>query len=197
VHTRFLDVRARASDGWFVRRALPARVVLPAENRFHTGAAYTTDKSGKDLVECISEVLTANLEVKLRASPYVAFQLDESSSIAREQFMIVYVSFVEHYTRHTVFFGLFPVKGTSSATLVAALYQALSIRDIPIAKFMCAGMDGCSAMMGCNQGVSVQWKSKVSIWLCVLYAVLYLHALSKWGGGACTVQWLSGGDPLR
>jgi len=131
-------------------------------NRHGTAATYSSDHSGKDLVECISEVLKGDLEQKLRDSKYCAFQLDESSSIAKVEFMIVFVSYVAHYVRHTVFLGLFQVKGTSSATLVAALFQALSIKGIPIAKWVCAGMDGASAMMGCNSGLSVRWKSVVS-----------------------------------
>jgi hypothetical protein len=136
-------------------------VILPAANHVTAAPSYTTAAAGKELVECISAVLTESLLDRMRASPFLAFQLDESSSVARDEFMIVYISVIEKHVRHTEFLGLFLVKATTSDALVAALKETLTMKGIPITKWVCAGMDGAASMMGCRTGLSTQWKRKV------------------------------------
>jgi hypothetical protein len=153
----------RRVGGWGCCRGLDAEVILPARNRVSQFPSYTTRAAGKQLVECISEVLSDSLVERMRKSPFLAFQLDESSSVARDEFMIVYVSFIEDHVRHTEFLGLFQVTATTSDALLVALRQALTLKGIPITKFICAGMDGANTMMGCLTGISTQWKDQVRL----------------------------------
>lgn len=140
------------------------------------GPAYRNGHAATEQIFCLNEVVK-DLDcsrVRNQASGLIGCAADEATDISTEQGLIIYVKFEEHGKTQTLFLGIQDLPAQDAATIFETIQQYVAERlfEGDVKKMhqyhMTIGTDGCSSMVGRNNGVTAKFKQQnprvVAVW---------------------------------
>jgi hypothetical protein len=114
------------------------------EQRHHNGSRKIT-------IEFSKYISKKQLD-RIMRSPYISVAIDESTDISVTSNMVIYIYFIEDGEVQVEFFTLVDLKGASAKDIEEALVTALKEAGL-LEKVIVLGSDGCSVMLGKDNGV--------------------------------------------
>ena len=131
----------------------PGAVNLPQAGN----ATYTSTRSGEDFQACIAEEIHGRLVGELKKASFFSIIIDESTDIAVNKHMVVYVRYVDdHFVPKTAFLKNLTINDPKSTARV--LYQhvrdCLTGEELDVSRVLGFGSDGAAVMVGKKGGVA-------------------------------------------
>ncbi|MCO5566715.1 hypothetical protein L7F22_020394 [Adiantum nelumboides] len=127
-------------------------------------SAYTSKDAGKQFSQAIKDVYWDRLKKDIAASPFYSIQIDESTDISTQQYMIVYVTYMQdggNVSITTCFMDLLPAKSSDAEALHDSLLGFLTKLELPLQKMIGIATDGASVMTGASNGVVSRLKRSI------------------------------------
>ena len=124
---------------------------------------YFSRSSGEDFQSCVSEAIRKPILDDIKAAKMFTVLIDESTDLAVEKHMVVYIRVLdEHFRPHTVFLKNVTVDDPKSdaLTLFTYLVKALEEDGLDISKCVGFGSDGAAVMTGKLTGVAARMREK-------------------------------------
>ncbi|MCO5605905.1 hypothetical protein L7F22_060091 [Adiantum nelumboides] len=128
-------------------------------------SAYTSTSVEKEFIASIKEVYWNRLKEDIAASPFYSLQIDESTDVSTQQYMIVYVTYMLEKGNGpicTSFVELLRVENAEAEGFYATLMAFLVKMKLPLHKMIGIAIDGATVMTGVNNGVVAKLKRNVS-----------------------------------
>ncbi|MCO5590602.1 hypothetical protein L7F22_044573 [Adiantum nelumboides] len=127
-------------------------------------SAYTSKDAGKQFAQAIKDVYWDRLKKDIATSPFYSIQIDESTEIRTQQYMIVYVTYMQdggNGSITTCFMDLLPAKSSDAEALHDSLLGFLTKLELPLQKMIGIATDGASVMTGASNGVVSRLKRSI------------------------------------
>ncbi|CAF4940045.1 unnamed protein product, partial [Rotaria socialis] len=125
--------------------------LLPAET---SCVSYRSNKAAFCFIQHIASCLHEELVEKIKASPVVAWMLDESTSRCTEKTCIIYGRYIENNEAKTSYYGLLDLQGDGTAKSIVNTLLSLWRKDNINGKNSCwLSTDNASTFIGVNEGV--------------------------------------------
>lgn len=134
---------------------------MPLANEY---SSYTGKDACKEFARAIEHVYFTNLVDNIKSSPFFSIQVDESTDITFQQYMILYVTYLEDGGNGSIctkFLKLIEPKNANAEALYDALVGFLKSTNIELSKMIGIATDGASVMTGLNAGMVARLKRDV------------------------------------
>ncbi|MCO5588855.1 hypothetical protein L7F22_042815 [Adiantum nelumboides] len=126
--------------------------------------AYTSTSAKKVFTASIKEAYWNRLKEDIAATPFYSLQIDESTDMSTQQYMIVYVTYMLEKGNGpicTSFVKLLRVENTEAECLYATLMAFLVKMKLPLHKMIGIATDGATVMTEVDNGVVARLKRNV------------------------------------
>ena len=120
---------------------------------------YEHSESVRGFQEAIAAVVDKNLDKDLLATDYCALLIDESTNMATDHNLVMYVRYVLNGEIYSRFLCLVELPGGTAPAIVDTVLKVFASRKIS-SKLCGMATDGASVMIGCRTGVTTQMKGK-------------------------------------
>ena len=136
-----------------------------------------SDNTVKDRIDKMSEDCQNQLLLKLRTIPF-SIQLDETTTVAEESVLIVYVQYIENEDlKQDILMSTGLPTTTTGADIFMAVDSFFSSHNLPYENVVACCTDGAAAMMGKNKGFNTRLKEKAP--QCIIFhCMLHRQALA-------------------
>ncbi|KAI5063894.1 hypothetical protein GOP47_0020564 [Adiantum capillus-veneris] len=127
-------------------------------------SAYMSTSVGKEFANAIKQVYWERLKRETVASPFYSLQIDESTNVTTQQYMVIYVTYMRENDNGSIctsFVDLLHVKNVESQSLYTNLMEFLVKMKLALHKMIGIATDGASVMIGANNGVVLRLKKDV------------------------------------
>ncbi|XP_053390192.1 zinc finger protein 862-like, partial [Mercenaria mercenaria] len=142
---------------------------------------YTSEEAKMELIDAIDSTLDDYLTQNLQQSEYIGLILDESTDITVHKKLNVYVKCLSSDNMPKVQFCI-NVENGKADTIVTAVKELFTKKNIPLDKVVTLASDGASVMTGKKRGVGVKLKELAPL-LIQIHCVA--HRLALAAGQAC------------
>ena len=125
-------------------------------------ATYLSPQAADEILDCIVDAITADINQELQKSKYISVLIDESTDITVSKKLIIYGKTVnDEMEPKTFFLGNVQIEEAhvNSTLLFTKVKHYLATRGIPMKQIYGFGSDGASLMTGKKTGVATQVKS--------------------------------------
>ncbi|XP_053372932.1 zinc finger protein 862-like [Mercenaria mercenaria] len=144
---------------------------------------YTSEEAKMELIDAIDSTLDDYLTQNLQQSEYIGLILDESTDITVHKKLNVYVKCLSCDNMPKVqFLDCINVENGKADTIVTAVNELFTKKNIPLDKVVTLASDGASVMTGRKGGVGVKLKELAPL-LIQIHCVV--HRLALAAGQAC------------
>ena len=123
--------------------------------------SYTHTSSIQEFQKAICGVIEKDLLVKISDSQYYSILIDESTDMAVNQNMLIYIRIVTNGVPETHFLCVKRIHEAKAETLCTTVIAALEEKDINLNKLVGIATDGAATMIGRKSGVVVRLRDKV------------------------------------
>jgi hypothetical protein len=124
-------------------------------------ATYTSRETAQEYLEAIAEIVTEDINDKVKAAAAVSVLIDESTDIKTQKKLVICVKTVDNYltccTHHLGNIEITDISCTAEV-IFNKLKDFLSKRSIQTATIVGFGSDGASIMTGSKNGVATRLK---------------------------------------
>ncbi|MCO5564222.1 hypothetical protein L7F22_017880 [Adiantum nelumboides] len=134
---------------------------MPLANEY---SSYTSTDAGKDFAKALEHVYFDRLMHDIKSSPFFSVQVDESTDISVQQYMIVYITYIENGGNGCVctkFVKLLQPRDAAAEALHDVLVGFLRSVGISMSKMVGIATDGASVMMGSSTGLVARLKREI------------------------------------
>jgi hypothetical protein len=121
---------------------------------------YEHSESVRGFQEAIAAVVDQDLDKDLSCSEFYSLLIDESTDIATDHNLVMYMRYVLNGEVHSRFLGLIELPGGTAPEIVDLILRVFTSRSISLEKLCGVATDGASVMVGCRTGVTTQLKGK-------------------------------------
>ena len=121
---------------------------------------YEHSESVRAFQKAIASVVDQDLDKDLSQSKFYSLTIDESTDIATDHNLIMYMRYVLNGEVCTRFLDLIELPGGTASEIVETVLKVFTLRGIPLEKLCGIATDGASAMVGSRTGVTTQLKRK-------------------------------------
>ena len=121
---------------------------------------YEHSESVRAFQEAIASVVDQDLDKDLSQSKLYSLTIDESTDIATDHNLIMYMRYVLNGEVCTRFLDLIELPGGTASEIVETVLKVFTLRGMPLEKLCGIATDGASAMVGSRTGVTTQLKRK-------------------------------------
>jgi hypothetical protein len=123
-------------------------------------ASHWSQQAAWGLAESLDEVITDDLKVRLKESPFFAISVDESSAIDNTEYLSIQIYLLDAKCNRTCeFLCLAKINRTNAITITQSILESLEkyaniSKKVLAERFIGFASDGASVMMGSNSGVA-------------------------------------------
>ena len=121
---------------------------------------YEHSESVRGFQEAIAAVVDEDLDKHLSATSFYSLLIDESTDIATDHNLVMYMHYIVDGDVHCRFLCLVELSGGTAPEIVDTVLKVFTARNISVEKVCGIATDGASAMVGCRTGVTTQLKKK-------------------------------------
>lgn len=121
--------------------------------------SYTHHDSVDEMYSVLSESVENDILEGLKASPFVALQIDEGTDCSNLSTLMIYVRYLADGKVKSKFISVNELPGASSDDIFGILIQFLKEKNIDVSKIIGIASDGASVMQGVKKGVTTKLKS--------------------------------------
>ena len=145
---------------------------------------YSSDRFKLEVIHCLASVVRQNyvidpVEWAVSVKAVIGLMFDETTDVAKiSQMDIAYLLPTPQGKTKVVFGGLVALPAGDSDTILTAVELNLDSNNIPPAFVGAMGTDGASPLMGCHNGVQVQFKRKHNLLLITSHCGNHKQALA-------------------
>ena len=129
----------------------------------HSGGrqiTYEHSESVRSFQESIAAVVDEDLDKDLLQAGFYSVLIDESTDLATDHNLVMYMRYVLEGEVHSRFLCLVELPGGTASEIVDTVLKVFAARSISLEKLCGIATDGASAMVGCRTGVTTQLKQK-------------------------------------
>ena len=121
---------------------------------------YRNSHGAKDIISCISADLEAQLVAEIKAAKFYSLIIDESTDISTESHLVIYAKYLDHKNSDskTAFLKLLKLPAGTAAAIYLSVSNYLTAQQLSPLNIVGFGSDGCSTMMGRNNGVYAKFR---------------------------------------
>ena len=153
---------------------------LQSSGGHENGINYCSPRFVREALKAVSDEVEDIQLTKMKASPVLAFLIDEARDVSNHEDMLVYVRFFNVITGkpETGFLSCARLENGTAETITETLRQEVIKRQLELQKGVSFTSDGAGVMLGSKTGVGVQWKelAKMSLHIWCLSHRLALGA---------------------
>ena len=146
-------------------------------NGLDLGKLYCNHMMARDMLDALASVVREGINEDARKSPALGLQVDESTDIANQCLMILYLRLLRDGAFETVYWGLTDVTDATGKGLSNTIVTFFADQKVPIKKVSCLCTDGASAMTGDNAGC-VKFVRDIIAHLISVHCVAHRQALA-------------------
>lgn len=121
---------------------------------------YEHSDSVRGFQEAIATVVNKELDEKLSLTQSYSLLIDESTDIATDHNLVMYMRYVLNGDVYTRFLSLIELPGGTADEILDTVLKVFTARNISVKKLCGVATDGASVMVGCRTGVTTQLKGK-------------------------------------
>lgn len=144
-------------------------------NKFKT--VPLSNNTVKDRIDRMSGNVENTLVEKIRTGPF-SIQLDETTTVAEEAILIVYVQYIEETElKQDILMSVNLTATTRGEDIFSVVDTYFTRHNIPYENIVACCTDGAAAMMGKNKGFNSRLKEKAPHCL-VFHCMIHRHALA-------------------
>ena len=110
--------------------------------------------------EAVAAVVDEELSQRLESAPFYSLLIDESTDIATDHTLIMYVRFVHDGEVCMRFFEITELFGGTATDILETVIHTLQRKKLPLEKVYGMATDGASVMVGVRAGVTTLMKKK-------------------------------------
>ena len=121
---------------------------------------YEHSESVRGFQEAIAAVVDEDLDRDLSQSEFYSLLIDESTDIATDHNLVMYLRYVLNGEVQSRFLGLIELPGGTVPQIVDVILKVFTSRGISLEKLCGVATDGANVMVGCRTGVTTQLKGK-------------------------------------
>ena len=125
---------------------------------------YEHSESVRGFQEANTGVVDEDLDRDLSQSQCYSLIIDESTDIATNHNLVMYMRYVLDGEVQSRFLCLIKLPGGTAPQIVDVILKVFTSRDISLEKLCWVATDGANVMVGCRTGVTTQLKGKESIY---------------------------------
>ena len=167
---------------WLAVERIPLRkfkslAQLMRANGLRFGKLYCNEMMARDMLDALASVVREGINEDARKSPALGLQVDESTDIANQCLMILYLRLLRDGAFETVYWGLADVTDATGLGLSKTIVTFFKDQEVPIKKVSCLCTDGASAMTGDNAGC-VKFVRDIIAHLISVHCVAHRQALA-------------------
>ena len=141
-------------------------------------AKYTSRRITMEFLQLLGEKVEQDQLEELLASPVFSILIDETTDIAVNNEMVIYVRFIDSNAQvHTAFMKIVELPNGRAETIEQALLAYLEEKSIPLSRLVGFGSDRASVMTGKHSGIATRIKNKQPI-LTSIHCVAHRLALA-------------------
>ena len=143
-------------------------------------ARYTSERFVQEVVICLGSVISGGIFEELRASPFFALMVDETTYVAVTKEVILYARYLGKDRKvQTSFIAMEEVADGRADTIMRVLKKVCNDHHLDIERKLVAfGSDGAAVMIGQHGGVAAQPK-QLSPWVIANHCVAHRLALAS------------------
>ena len=123
--------------------------------------SYTHTSSIHDFQKAVCDQIDKDLHERITSSQYFSILIDESTDMAVNQNMLVYIRIVYQGEPETHFLSLKRIKTANAETLCDTVIRTLEEKNLDLNKLVGIATDGAATMIGRKSGVVVRLRNKV------------------------------------
>ena len=146
-------------------------------NGLRFGKLYCNEMMARDMLDALASVVREGINEDACKSPALGLQVDESTDIANQCLMILYLRLLRDGAFETVYWGLADVTDATGKGLSNTIVTFFKDQEVPIKKVSCLCTDGASAMTGDNAGC-VKFVRDIIAHLISVHCVAHRQALA-------------------
>ena len=142
-------------------------------------AHYTSERFMQELISYFGEMIRNSILHQVRASPFFALLIDETTDVAVINELIIYARYLGSDRKvHTSFLGIIEIPDGCAQTILSAIRELCEKYELDLSgKLVAFGSDGAAVMIGCRSGVSTLLK-QISPWVIANHCVAHRLALA-------------------
>eukprot|EP00733_Pompholyxophrys_punicea_P001362 Pompholyxophrys_punicea_v1_NODE_652_length_1504_cov_5.139741.p1 type:complete len:280 gc:universal NODE_652_length_1504_cov_5.139741:1287-448(-) len=136
-----------------IRQGVQLPVVDPLSE--NVNVVYSNDSSAKEMLLSFSSVLSRDMKERLKKSPFIALMTDESTDVAIQSNLILYIQYLrgEALTPAVEFLELSEQTATDADSITKTIISKLQEWGLS-EKLIAFASDGASVMTGAQNGVA-------------------------------------------
>ncbi|XP_071116792.1 zinc finger protein 862-like [Haliotis cracherodii] len=123
-----------------------------------TSKLYREDTAASEFITIISDLIEEGLLAEIRASPAIAFIIDESTDLSSEKHLILYICYLKDGVLSIKFVKLLRVHAADAQSITSALLAFFKTSGVVLGKVYGMGSDGAAVMLGKRGGVAANMK---------------------------------------
>ena len=140
--------------------------------------SYTHTSSIHDFQKAVCDQIDKDLHERITSSQYFSILIDESTDMAVNQNMLVYIRIVHQGELETHFLSLNRIKTANAETLCDTVIRTLEEKNLDLNKLVGIATDGAATMIGRKSGVVVRLRNKVP-YLLTFHCIAHCLALAS------------------
>ena len=121
---------------------------------------YEHSESVRGFQEAIAAAVDEDLDQDLAQSEFYSLLIDESTDIAADHNLVMYMRYVRNGEVQSRFLSLIELPGGTAPEIVDVVLKVFTSRRISLEKLCGIATDGASVMIGCRTGVTTQIKGR-------------------------------------
>lgn len=150
---------------------------------FAGGEVYTSGTSQGEMLEAINDIITEDVDNKLRDSKFIGIIVDESTDVSVHKKLAIYARVVLKGKPQVLYLDCVNIEDGRAATIVKEVEFLCAQKGLDTARIISLSSDGASVMMGKNNGVGAIWKRAHQPRLIHVHCVA--HRLALAAASAC------------